>query len=163
MKTPLQPLKDTQSLAHREQQSNQHFVTASRNASANSLRSQSNGSIDDLVILAMILLETFFCIRPHPHMYLQSDENLAFVSHLVCFENILIPFYILQAYVSDFDNVDDRSETGKDLEMASEFHPVPPMRPPQPMTFPLSTNVSSRQTVAVHAPTNASLARGRLR
>lgn len=91
------------------------------------------------------------------------DEHIPVVSHLVCFEKILIPFYILQAYVSDFDNVDDRSETGKDLEMASEFHPVPPMRPPQPMTFPLSTNVSSRQTVAVHAPTNASLARGRLR
>lgn len=66
MKTPLQPLKDTQSLAHREQQSNQHFVTASRNASANSLRSQSGDSIDDMVILAMILLPKLFLYTTTP-------------------------------------------------------------------------------------------------
>ena len=70
--------------------------------------------------------------------------------------------FLFQAYVSDFDDADDGLGTAKDGIGASGFQPVPPMQPPQPLSLPLQSNGSLRH-VAVPAPTNASLARGRPR
>jgi hypothetical protein len=60
--------------------------------------------------------------------------------------------------MSDFE---DDMETGKNAQDAilSNFQPVPPMRPPQPMSLP-SASIGSHRQPLVHAPTNASLARG---
>jgi hypothetical protein len=68
----------------------------------------------------------------------------------------------LQAYASDFDDVEDGLENANDRARVSLFQPTPPMRPPQPASLPSVTNGSSRN-VAAPAPTNASLARGRPR
>jgi hypothetical protein len=75
---------------------------------------------------------------------------------------LLISLFRLQAYVSDFDEIDDVMDSEKDQAGSSVFQPVPPMRAPQPVSMRISSNSSSRP-VAVPAPTNASLSRGRPR